>query len=204
MIDLDALGRDLSAAYDRRLSHLRRRRRAARAGGAAALLACAFATVAAASGVGPDLGLNPADWSILGGGSTDGGRGAYVHARRTTDGSHSTFMVEHDAGLAPYQAFLLHERTKAAADATSPVAVRTEPGALCTPAQLTRAETVALQALAAFAPGTPADATKAATDSAVTTEFAGDLCRGLEYAAEQARLVYAGVEPRTLLMPGAR
>jgi hypothetical protein len=204
MIDLDALGRDLSAAYDRRLSRLRRRRRAARAGGGVALLACAFAAVAVASDIGPDLGLNPADWSILGGGSTDGGRGAYVHARRTADGAHSTFMVEHDAGLAPYQAFLLHERTKAAADATSPVPARTESGTLCTPAQLTRAETVAVRALAAFAPGTPANATKAATDSAVTAAFADDLCRGLEYAAEQARLVLAGVEPRTLLMPGAR
>ena len=34
--------------------------------------------------------------------------------------SNSTFMVEHDAGLTPYEAFLLHERTRAAADATSP------------------------------------------------------------------------------------
>jgi len=204
MIDLAALGRDLTAAHDRRLSRLRRRTRAARAGGATVLLACTFATVAVASGIGPDLELNPADWSILGGGSTDGGRGAYVHARRTGDGSDSTFMVEHDAGLAPYEAFLLHERTKAAADATSPVPVRTEAGALCRPAQLTRAETVALQALARFAPGTPADATKAATEAAVTTAFSDDPCRGLEYAAEQARLVRAGVEPRELLMPGAR
>jgi hypothetical protein len=100
-----------------------------------------------ASGIGPDLQLDPAKWSILGGGSTDNGRGAYVHAQNKADGGHSTFMVEHDAGLAPYDAFLLHERTRAAADATSPVPVRTEPGALCTAAQLTRAERVALATL---------------------------------------------------------
>jgi hypothetical protein len=204
MIDLDALGRDLTVAYERRLARSRRARRVARAAGAAGLLACAFATVAVASGVPAGLELNPTDWSILGGGSTDGGRGQYLHAQRQSDGSHSTFMVEHDAGLSPYGAFLLHERTKTAADATTPVPVRAEPGDLCTPTQLTRAETVALGALAAFAPGTAAEATRAATDAALSTAFAGDPCRGLEYAGEQARLVYAGVEPRTLLMPGAR
>jgi hypothetical protein len=204
MIDLDALGRDLAVAYERRLARSRRTRKAARAGAAAALLACAFATVAVAGGIPTGLELNPTEWSILGGGSTDGGRGQYLHAQRKSDGSHSTFMVEHDAGLSPYGAFLLHERTRAAADATSPVPVRTEPGDLCTAAQLTRAERVALGALMAFAPGTAADATRAATDAALRSAFAGDPCRGLEYAGEQARLVYAGVEPRTLLMPGAR
>ena len=44
----------------------------------------------------------------------------------------------------------------------------------------------------------------AATDAALRGAFAGDRCPGLEHAGEQARLVYAGVEPRTLLMPGAR
>jgi hypothetical protein len=113
-------------------------------------------------------------------------------------------MVEHDAGLSPYEAFLLHEQTKAAADTTSPVPVRAEPGSLCTPEQLTRAESVAVRALAAYAPGTPAEATRAAVDTALRDAFAGRPCRGLEYAGEQARLVRAGVEPRTLLMPGAR
>jgi hypothetical protein len=194
MIDLDAIGRDLTVAYGRRLDRDRRRRRRVRSGGAAVLLACVFATVAVASGIGPDLQLNPAEWSILGGGSTDGGRGEYVHAKRTADGSHSTFMVEHDAGLAPYEAFLLHERTRAAADATSPVPVRTEPGPLCTAGQLTRAESAALGAL------------RSGTDpaAAVAAAFVGEPCRGLEYATERARAVYSGKEPGSGLMPGAR
>ena len=204
MIDLDALGRDLSAAYERRLARSRRVRRTLRASGAVALLAVAFATVAVASGIAPDLRLDPSEWSILGRGATDGGRGEFVHAQRSSDGSHSTFMVEHDAGLSPYEAFLLHERTKAAADGTSPVPVHSESGERCSPAELTRAETVAFRALAEFAPGTPADATKAATDAALRTAFAGGPCSGLDYAGEQARLVYAGVESRSLLMPGAR
>jgi hypothetical protein len=41
-------------------------------------------------------------------------------------------------------------------------------------------------------------------DDAVTAAFTGAPCRGLEYAGERARFVYAGVEPRTMLMPGAR
>jgi hypothetical protein len=133
-------------------------------------------------------------WTILGGGSTDGGRGAYVHAKRTVDGSHSTFMVEHDAGLAPYAAFLLHERTRAAADATSPVPVQTEPGTLCSPNALTRAETVALGALSAFPAGTATNVTRQAVDQAVAAAFRDAPCRGLEYAGEQARFVYAGIE----------
>jgi hypothetical protein len=204
MIDLTALERDLTDAYGARLRTLRRRRRVVRSTAAVAVLAGAFAAVALASDIGGDLQLDPTKWAVLGGGSTDGGRGSYVHAQRRADGSHSTFMVEHDSGLAPYQAFLLHERTKAAADATSPVRVATEPGPLCTPEQLTRAETVALQALAPVAPGTSADATKPAVDDAVGKAFGDSPCRGLEYAGEQARLVWAGTEPRSLLMPGAR
>ena len=204
MIDVDGIGLDVTTAYRRRLDRHRRRRRIGRTGGVALLVASVFATVAVASGLGPDLQLNPAEWSILGRGSTDGGRGEYLHARRVGDGSQSTFMVEHDAGLSPYEAFLLHERTKAAADATSPVRVRAEAGPLCTPAQLTGAELVALATLERFAPGTRADATQAAVDGAVASAFAEHPCRGLEYAGEQARLVYAGVQPRTLLMPGAR
>jgi hypothetical protein len=203
MIDLDAIGRDLSVAYGGRLRRQRRRRRAVGALTVAAVVA-ALAAAAVASDLGFDLQLDPAKWNVLGGGSVDGGRGAYVHAQRTADGSPSTFMVEHDAGLDPYQAFLLHERTKAAADATSPVPVQPEAGALCSESELTRAEVVALDALAAFPPGTPADATKAAVDRAVAGAFAASPCRGLEYGGEQARLVYAGIEPRALLMPGAR
>jgi hypothetical protein len=194
MIDLDTIGRDITVAYGRRLDRQRGRRKLVRGCGAVALLACVFATVAVASGIGPDLELNPSEWSILGGGSTDGGRGQYVHAQRTADGSHSTFMVEHDTGLAPYQAFLLHERTKAAADATSPVPVRTEPGPLCAPAQLTRAESTALAALRSGAD--PA--------AAVAAAFADDRCRGLEWSVERARAVFTGKEPASMLMPGAR
>ena len=118
--------------------------------------------------------------------------------------SNSTFMVEHDAGLTPYEAFLLHERTRAAADATSPVPVQTESGALCTPDALTRAETVALRALSAFPAGTAASATRQTVDRAVAAAFRDAPCRGLKYAGEQARFVYAGIEPSSLLMPGAR
>ena len=82
--------------------------------------------------------------------------------------------------------------------------VSPETGPLCTQAQLTRAEVVALRALGTFPPGTPADVTRGAADKAVADDFGDTPCRGLEYASEQARLVYAGTEPRPLLMPGAR
>ena len=193
MIDLDAIGQDLATAYERRLDQ-DRRRRIVRTGAGAAILACVFAAVAVASGIGPDLQLDPTKWSILGGGSVDQGRGSYVHAVRKDDGSHSTFMVEHDAGLEPYQAFLLHERTRAAADESSPVPVRGEPGPLCTADELTRAESTALAAA------------RAGTDpgAAVAAAFAGESCRGLEYGTERARAVLAGKEPQSMLMPGVR
>jgi hypothetical protein len=202
MIDLDAIGRDLVAAHALRLERARKRRRTLRSAAVALAVACVFAAAAVASDVDPGLQLDPTKWTILGRGSTDGGRGEYVHAQRK-DGSPSTFIVEHDASLAPYQAFLLHERTRAAADATSPVPVRTESGALCSPAELTRAENVAMTRLAAFPEGAGANATKDEVDAAVAAAFAGAPCRGLQYASEQARLVYAGVQPRTFLMPGA-
>src|SRR5437867_364409 len=82
----------------------RRKRRLVRSVIAVAAVASAFVSVAAASD--PDLLLNPAKWIVLDSGSTDSGRGAYVHAKRIGDGSQSTFMVEHDAGLSPYNAFL--------------------------------------------------------------------------------------------------
>jgi hypothetical protein len=204
MIDLEAIRHDVLGAYSARLEGKRRRRRTLRLAGAVAALAFAFAAVAIASDIGSDLQLDPTQWTVLGRGSTDNGQGAYVHAQRVKDGSQSTFMVEHDAGLPPYQAFELHERVKAAADATSPVPVRGESGPLCTPAELTRAEAVALRALDVFPAGTSATATRGTVDEAVAAAFAGSPCRGLEYAGEQARLVYAGVEPPRLLMPGAR
>ena len=195
--DFGAIERDLKAAFARRLE--RRRRTNGRIRTALLTLAVAgiFCTAAIASGIAADLQLDPTKWSFLGGGDVDGGR--------VESGTSATFLVEHDDGLAPYQALLLHEKTLAAAQATSPVPVRVEPGELCSAAAVTRAEQVALSTLnAGFAPGTGADASKQAVDNATQAAFAGSPCRGLEYAGEQARLVYAGVQPRSKLMPGAR
>ena len=101
-----------------------------------------------------------------------------------------------------YAAFLLYEQTLAAAQASSPVPVRVERGDLCTPSALTRAETVAMTTLRAqFSPGADADVTKGSVDSSVQAAFAGSPCKGLEYAGEQARFVYAGVQPASKLMP---
>ena len=57
---------------------------------------------------------------------------------------------------------------------------------------------------AGFPAGTPANATKTAVDAATTAAFDETPCRGLEYAGEQARLVHAGVQPPSMLMPGVR
>ena len=203
--DLDAIGRDLQHALERRLSNKRRRVHRVRLVGLCLAATGTFATVAYASGIGADLQLDPSKWSILGGGSVDDNRGAYVHAKNRDDGSNSTFMVEHDAGLPAYQAFLLHQKTLAAANSTSPVPVRIEPGALCTPDAVTRAETVALGTLrAGFTPGASPDVTREAVTTAVAAAFKNAPCAGLEYAGEQARLVYSGRQPESTLMPGAR
>jgi hypothetical protein len=114
-------------------------------------------------------------------------------------------MIEHDSGLPAYQAFLLHQKTLAAANSTSPVPVRSEPGALCTPDAVTRAETVAMAALrSGFMPGASPDATRVVVTAAIAATFDKAPCAGLEYAGEQARLVYAGRQPESTLMPGAR
>jgi hypothetical protein len=203
--DLEAIGRDLQYALERRLRNKRRRSHRLRLVGLCMAATGAFATVAYASGIAGDLQLDPSKWSILGGGSIDDGAGAYVHAKNRVDGSNSTFMVEHDAGLPAYQAFLLHQKTLAAANSTSPVPVRSEPGALCTPDAVTRAETVALVALrAGFTSGASPDATRVAVTAAVADAFKNAPCVGLEYAGEQARLVYSGRQPESTLMPGAR
>jgi hypothetical protein len=203
MIDLATIERDLVAAYRARLV-LRRRKRRAQSLAAIIAVASIFSAAAIASDVGVDLQLDPTKWSVLGSGTTDGGNGSYVHAVRKEDGSNSTFIVEHDAGLEPYQAFLLHEDTRAAADATSPVPVRVEPGPLCSPDQLTRAEVTALQTLATLPTGTSVAAAKQPVGEALASAFRGDPCRGLEYAGERARFVWAGIEPKSLLMRGAR
>jgi hypothetical protein len=203
--DLEAIGRDLQYALERRLRNKRRHSHRLRLAGLCLAATCAFATAAYASGIGGDLQLDPSKWSVLGGGNVDDNRGAYVHAKNRVDGSNSTFMVEHDSGLPAYQAFLLHQKTLAAANSTSRVPVRSEPGALCTPDALTRAETVAMVALKTeFTPGTSPDATRVAVTSAVAAAFENAPCAGLEYAGEQARLVYSGRQPESTLMPGAR
>lgn len=203
--DFAAIERDLMAAFTRRLEQRRRTTSRLRTGLLIVALAGAFCTAAIASGVVGDLQLDPTKWSILGGGDVDGGRGTYVHAKSLENGSNSTFLLEHDDGLVPYQAFLLHEKTLAAAQASSPVPVRLESGDLCSAAALTRAEQIALSTLnAGFAQSAPTDASKQAVDNATRAAFADAPCRGLEYAGEQARLVYAGVQPGSKLMPGAR
>jgi hypothetical protein len=203
---LETIGIDLTLGYGRFLQRRYRRRRRTRLA-ALATVAAAFLFVGAAfaSGLDGDLGLNPTKWSILGGGDVDHGKATYVHAQSREDGSNSTFMVEHDAGLPPYQAFLLHERVLDAANASSPVPVAAEPGPLCTPAQLTGAEAVALATLHdAFPAGTRPDASRQTIDDAVAAAFADAPCKGLEYAGERARFVYAGIEPESMLMPGVK
>jgi hypothetical protein len=179
--ELEAIGLQLQAAYAGRL----RRRRLVRvaAAGAAAVAALAV-SAAAATG---DLQLDPMKWEVLSGGSVDNGAGQYVHAKSKLDGGPSTFMVEHDAGIDRYRAFLLHERLRAAADSTSPVEVQAEPGSLCTRDELTRIEQSTLDALRAN--GSPQTAT------------AGDQCRGREYGIEIARRVFTSNEPAADLMP---
>ena len=205
---LELIGHDLDVAVRRLIARRQRRRRTVRITCATLTVAAIFSAVAVASGIGPDLQLDVSKWTVLHRGEVEKGRAAYVHATENATGRHSLFMVEHDADLDRYQAFLLHERVVDfgnSAEVESGVRTRTEPGALCTPAQLTRAEVVALVALrTSFSPGTGADATKHPVDDAVLAAFAGTPCRGLEYASEQARLVYAQTQPASMLMAGAR
>jgi hypothetical protein len=202
---LERIGADLQTAVARLVARRRRRRRSVRVAGTIAVAALALSAAAIASGIGPELQLDPTKWSVLGGGTVEGGQGQYVHAQRKADGSPSTFMVEHDDGLEPYEAFVLHERLRAAADETSPAPVHLEPGSLCTRTELVRVEQIALDTLrATFAPGTPADSTRPAVMAALVGAFGESPCRGLEYGGEAARLVYAGTEPRSHLMAGVR
>jgi hypothetical protein len=95
--------------------------------------------------------------------------------------------------------------TLAAAQASSPVPVHVEEGGLCTPAGLARAEKVALSVLRAeFPAGTPSDVTRQPVDEAIRAAFTGSPCTGLEHAGEQARFVFAGIQPASSLMPDAR
>jgi hypothetical protein len=197
---LDPLGHDLHQALARITARRARRRRTLRVTAATAALVGAFTAVAVASGIAPDLQLDPTKWSILGSGSVDNGRGQYVHAQNNATGAKSSFSVEHDAGLPRYEAFLLYERLRDAEGTTV-----SEPGSLCTADQLTRAEVVALATLRSFfSPGASPNATKGTVDAATQAAFAGSPCRGLEYAGERARFVFADIEPRAMLMPRAR
>lgn len=195
--ELELVGADLRQAVAAFVAGRRRRVRRLRFAAAAAAAFAAFAAAAFASGIADDLRLDPTKWTVLGGGSVDDGRAVFVKARRNDDGSESTFLLEHDAGLAPYAAFLLHERVVAAAGGDG------ERGLLCTREELTRAERTALAALQAFPAGATPEETRPAVATAVQAAFADAPCRGLEWAGERARFVYAKIEPRTALMPGA-
>jgi hypothetical protein len=197
---VDALWSDLEDAIGRDIASSARRARRRRVAALCALSLAAASSAAIASGVASDLDLVPEGWAVLRGGTVDGGRGAFAEAVRRADGASSTFLLEHDDGLAPYDAFLLHQRTLAAA--ADPGAPAGEACDLCTPVELSRAETLALSVLrAGFPPGTPADRTRPAVDAALARGFAGAPCAGLEYAGERARFVFAGVEPASKLMP---
>lgn len=173
--ELATIGRQLHVAYSARL----RRRRRLRLGTVVACGVLAFGGAAYASGFADDLGLDPTKWEIVSGGSVDGGKAAYVKARSLEDGRPSTFMVEHDAGMDRYDAFLLHEKTVDAAGGGG------ETGALCTREQLARIEQESLDALRANATPNPSDT-----------------CRGRAYGIEIAQGVFAGPEPAANLMPG--
>ena len=85
-----------------------------------------------------------------------------------------------------------------------PGACRVRPGQLYAD-ELTRAEVVALETLAGIGPpGLAKDAGTARVDAATRAAFGDHPCQGLQYAGERARWVYAGEEPESMLMPGAR
>ena len=120
--ELETIGRQLHLAYSARL----RRRRRVRLGTVAACAVLTFGGAAYASGVAGDLGLDPTKWEILSGGTVEGGKASWARATSIEDGRPSTFMVEHDAGMDRYDAFLLHEQTLDAAGGSP------ESGARCT------------------------------------------------------------------------
>src|SRR5207302_2117904 len=91
-LQLNLLGADLHRAVGALAA--RRRRRVRRMRFVAVVLAAfgTFAAVAFASGIADELHLDPTKWTIVGGGSVDGGRGAFVKARNNDDRSESTFL----------------------------------------------------------------------------------------------------------------
>lgn len=208
---LERFGGELQTALGRRIASRRRRRRVG-AATAAALLAFSTAAVASDDVGLQTFGLDPAQFELLGGDRV-GEDAEYIYVR-TRDGYTNVFVHTKDAGMDRYDAFRLHQRTVRAAATASGTQAGSEPGPDCSAAQLTRAEVVALETLAAsFGPGTivpnraspPAHASsEAAVDEAVQTAFSGEQCSGLDYAGEIALLVYTGLEPIADLMPGAR
>ena len=200
----ETLGRDLHGGVARLIERRRRRVRRVRVAALAGAAAVVFAAAAVASGIGPDLQLDPTKWSILSSGSVDNGKGKFVNAQDKQTGGRSSFFVQHDAGMDPYDAFLLHQKNQAAAGAAGGIVLH-EDGPTCSRDQLTRAESVALQTLRSQYPaGAAPNTTKAAVDDAVRAAFGSSPCAGLEYGGERARFVYAGIEPKSNLMPGAR
>jgi hypothetical protein len=196
---LDVLERDLQRGYARLLARRRRRRIASTAATALVALA-ALATVAVAGTT--DLRIDLTKWTILSHGGTADGRGEFVNAENKATGGRSSFFVQHDADVSPYDSFLIFERNQAAARQAGAI-TPAEDGEICTRAELARAESVALATLRSnFAPEAKPDETKAQVDSAVSTAFSGSPCRGLEYAGERARFVFAGAEPESSLMRG--
>jgi hypothetical protein len=173
--ELEMIQRQLVTAYSARLQ----RRRRVRVTTLAACCVLAFAGAAYASGVADDLGLDPTKWQIVSGGSVDGGKAAWVQAKSLEDDRPSTFMVEHDAGMDRYDAFLLHEKTVDAAGGAR------EASALCTRAELSSIEQQALDALRAG-----------------ETPASQESCRGRDYGLEVAQNVFGGIEPAENLMPG--
>ena len=199
--NLDALERDLQIGFAR-MAARRRRRRIVSTAVLALIALAALATVAVAGTT--DLQLDLTKWTILSSGGTDNGRGEFVNAQNKQTGGRSSFFVQHDSGLAPYDAFLLYDRNQAAAGSAGAI-VPAEQGDLCTRRQLTKAESVAWATLSsAFEPGASPNETKQRVDQDVAAAFAGTPCRGLEYAGERARFVFAGTEPDSNLMPGVR
>ena len=214
MTDLDprlaALGRGLEQALARRM---RRRRRLGLAF-VPILLASVFSAVAVASGgVGlHTFGLDPAKFDFLGGAQVET-NAEFIYAKNKETGYTDVVLHTRDDGMDRYEAFKLTQRAaRAAAVASGTAAV--EKGSDCSAAQLTRAEIVGLETLAAsFEPGTMARdranpaahaPAEAAVDRAITQAFGDEACSGLGYAGEIALLVYARLEPIANLMPGAR
>jgi hypothetical protein len=196
--NLEAFGRDLEAGVRALIARRRRRRRVATITAAIVLAAACFSAVAVASGLVDDLSLNPARWRILDHGDVEGGQASYVRAIDKRSGKQTLFTVVRDRGMDRYRAFLLHEEVAAAAGERS----YADGMRLCSRRELTRAEQVAVAHLeVSFTPAVGVDAMKRSSDKALAAAFAARPCRGLDYAGERARFVFAGVEPPTMLMP---